>query len=95
MKNIAHAMLFAGTILWSRPDGGVSVTSVLIGTPEAEAIRLKANGSIPEDYELISFNPTLPSNRENRHRWRWDRSARAIKEDLPEPPVIPPLSPRP
>lgn len=78
-------ILLSGTIVWKRPDDSIAVTTVVIGTAESEAVRLKENGTIPANYEVVAFNPApalLPNNRENRNRWKWN-GLRIIEDVLP------------
>lgn len=89
MKKLIPMVLLV--VVWSRPDGGISITTVIKGTSQEEAVRLKAIGDIPADWEAVAYDVVIPSTRGRRNHWRWDRNTSSIKDDLPNPvnPVIP------
>ena len=81
---IFTAFIFS-TIVWARPDGGISITYVLRGDSRDESVRLKDNGSIPQEFSPVAFDVPVTLNRSRRNHWRWDNQAREIKDDLTNP----------
>lgn len=86
MKYLFFVVIFyqtaeAKNIIWSRPDGGVSVTICAEGVdPEKEATRLKAIGNIPQEYEVAAVNESIPVRDEFRDAWTLD--GKKIVHDL-------------
>lgn len=59
-------------IIWSRPDGGVSVTILVEATdPAMEAMKLKARGDVPMDWLDVGHDQPVPVDRTFRDAWTW------------------------
>lgn len=71
-------------IIWLRPDGGVSVTTLLREDidPEEHATDLQDRGDIPLDYIVKATNIELPVDKVFREAWSWDTETPLIDIDL-------------
>jgi hypothetical protein len=67
---IFPATAYTADIVWRHQDDSVSVTTVVVGTPEGEAARLKRVGAIP-DSSQASFRLSIPPTRVRRNEWKW------------------------
>lgn len=84
MRKLLLSLLLAN-IIWSRPDGGVSITSGYTSDSRAEAARMLAGDYVPSDWEPVAYDTPITLPRTKRDTWGWDKAGKKIKEDVITP----------
>lgn len=79
MRKLLPFLLLAN-IIWSRPDGGVSITSGYKGDSRAEAAKMSAQNYVPSDWVPVAYDVEIPSNRLKRDKWKYDEVEGKVKE---------------